>query len=146
MIHKMDESDLDEVAEMDASSRPTPWSRQSFFQELQNPFSYCFTLKKEIDSHARNIGFLCFRIVGEESEILSLVIHPKYRRKGSGKQLMKFYIDFCSQREIKAFYLETGASNQGAICLYESFSYHPIAIKRKYYQGEEDALLMMRRA
>jgi len=146
MIHKMGESDLDEVVQMDASSRPTPWSRQSFFQELQNPFSYCFTLKKEIDSHDRNIGFLCFRIVGEESEILSLVVHPKYRRKGSGKQLMKFYIDFCSQREVKAFYLETGVSNQVAICLYESFSYHPISIRPKYYQRKEDALLMMRRA
>ena len=146
MIHKMGESDLDEVVQMDASSRPTPWSRQSFFQELQNPFSYCFTLKKEIDSHDQNIGFLCFRIVGEESEILSLVIHPQYRQKGLGKQLMKFYIDFCSQREVKAFYLETGVSNQVAIYLYESFSYHPIAIKPKYYQGKEDALLMMRRA
>ena len=146
MIHKMRESDLDEVVQMDASSRPTPWSRQSFLQELQNPFSYCFTLKKDIESNDQNIGFLCFRIVEEESEILNLAIHPQYRQKGLGKQLMKFYIDFCSQREIKTFYLETGVSNQAAIRLYQSFSYHPIGIRPKYYQGKEDALLMVRRA
>jgi ribosomal-protein-alanine N-acetyltransferase len=146
MIQKMRESDLDEVVQMDASSRVTPWSRQSFLQELQNPFSFCFTLKKEIDSHDQNIGFLCFRIVEEESEILNLVIHPKFRGKGLGKQLMKFYIDFCSQREIKTFYLETAASNQAAIRLYRSFSYSPIGVRPKYYQEKEDALLMARRA
>ena len=146
MIQKMRESDLDEVVRMDASSRSTPWSRQSFQQELQNPFSYCFTLKMEIDSHDQDIGFLCFRIVEQESEILSLVIHPQFRGKGLGKQLMKFYIDFCSWRGIKAFYLETAASNQAAIRLYQSFSYYPIGLRPRYYQGKEDALLMARRA
>jgi [ribosomal protein S18]-alanine N-acetyltransferase len=146
MIHKMGEFDLDEVVQMDASSRPTPWSRQSFFQELQNPFSYCFTLKKEIDSHDRNIGFLCFRIVGEESEILSLAVHPQYRHLGLGKQLMGFYIGFCSRKNVKAYYLETNASNEAAISLYQSFSYHAIGRRPKYYQAKEDALLMMRRA
>jgi ribosomal-protein-alanine N-acetyltransferase len=146
MIHEMRESDLDDVVQMDASSRPTPWSRQSFLHELQNPLSYCFTLKRDIESDGQNVGFLCFRIVGEESEILSLVIHPEFRLKGLGKQLMKFYIKFCSRREVKAFYLETGVSNQVAIGLYESFSYHPIAIRPKYYKGKEDALLMVRRA
>jgi ribosomal-protein-alanine N-acetyltransferase len=146
MIHRMGESDLDEIAEMDVTSRPTPWSRQSFLQELQNPFSHCFTIKKEIDSHDQNIGFLCFRIVGQESEILNLVIHPQYRQMGLGRRMMRFYIDFCSQKEIKAFYLETGASNQAAIRLYLSFSYYPIGIRPKYYHGKEDALLMARRA
>jgi ribosomal-protein-alanine N-acetyltransferase len=146
MIHEMSEPDLDEVVQIDASSRPTPWSRQSFLQELKDPFSYCFTLKMEIDSRDQNIGFLCFRIVGQESEILALVIHPKFRGRGLSKQLMTFYIGFCSRREIKAFYLETAASNQAAIRLYRSFSYSPIGVRFKYYQGKEDALLMARRA
>jgi ribosomal-protein-alanine N-acetyltransferase len=146
MIHKMRESDLDEVVRMDTSSRPTPWSRQSFLHELRNPFSYCFTLNKEIDSHDRNIGFLCFRIVGEESEILCLVIHVQYRQMGLGRELMKFYTDFCCQRRVKTFFLEAGASNQAAIRLYRSFLYYSIGVRPKYYQGKEDALLMTRRA
>lgn len=142
----MEVSDLDEVVEIDASSRLTPWSRQSFLKELQNPFSYCFTLRKENGSNDPAIGFICFRIVEDESELLSLAIHPHYRQKGLGKQLMKFYIDFCWQRQIKTFYLETGASNQPAIRLYRSFAYQPIGIRSKFYQGREDALLMMKRA
>jgi [ribosomal protein S18]-alanine N-acetyltransferase len=146
MIQRMGESDLDQVVRMDASSGPTPWSRQSFLQELQSPFSYCFTLKLELDPHDQNIGFLCFRIVEEESEILNLVIHPQYRQRGLGQQLMKFYIDFCSQRRVRTFFLETAASNQAAIRLYRSFSYYPIGVRPKYYQGKEDALLMARGA
>ena len=123
-----------------------PGHANPFCRSCKTPFLIASRSRRKSTAHDQNIGFLCFRIVGEESEILSLVIHPQYRGKGLGKQLMKFYIDFCSQREIKAFYLETGASNQAAICLYRSFSYHPIGIRPKYYQGKEDALLMARRA
>ncbi|OGP90913.1 MAG: hypothetical protein A2157_05585 [Deltaproteobacteria bacterium RBG_16_47_11] len=146
MILKMEVSDLDQVADLDASSRLTPWSRQAFLEELQNPLSHCFTLKGEKGPNGHAIGFICFRIVGEESELLSLAIHLQYRQRGWGKELMKFYMDFCGQRNIKIFYLETGISNQPAIGLYRSFAYQPIGIRSKLYQGKEDALLMMRRA
>ena len=146
MILKMEVSDLDEVVQIDASSRPTPWSRPSFLEELKNPFSYCFTLKRKRGSHVRVIGFVCFRIVEEESELLILAVHPRLRRRGWGKELLKFYFDFCSERKIKDFFLEASVSNQPAIRLYQSFAYQPVGIRPRFYQGGEDALLMMRRA
>ncbi len=146
MILKMEVSDLDEVVEVDASSRLTPWSRQSFLEELKSPFSYCFTLKRKRGSYVLAIGFICFRIVKEESELLILAVHPRYRQRGLGKKLLKFYFDFCSERKIKDFFLEAGVSNQPAIRLYQSFAYQPVGIRPKFYQGGEDALLMMRRA
>ncbi len=146
MIQEMSESDLDEVVAIDAPSRPTPWSRQSFLEELKNPLSHCFTFKNEEDSVGHAIAFLCFRIVGEESEILALAVRPENRRMGFGRQLMRFYIEFCLRKKVKALYLETNASNQAAIGLYRSFSYHVIGVRPRYYAGREDALLMARRA
>jgi ribosomal-protein-alanine N-acetyltransferase len=59
---------------------------------------------------------------------------------------MGFHIEFCSRREVRAYYLETNASNQAAIDLYRSFSYRVIGVRPKYYREKEDALLMARRA
>lgn len=143
---KMEVSDLDEVVELDTSSRLTPWSRPSFLEELKNPFSYCYTLRRRRGSHDQIVGIICFRILDEESELLILAIHPQYRQQGLGRKLMKFYFDFCSRKKVETFYLEAGAFNQPAIRLYQSFAYQPIGKRPNYYQGKEDALLLLRRA
>ena len=142
----MEISDLDGVVGIEASSLLMPWSRQSFEEELKSPHSYCFSLKQRKNEMTLVIGFICFRIVEAESEILTLAIHPQVRQKGLGKHLMRFYIDFCEHRRVRTFYLETGVSNEPAIRLYRSMGYQSERIRKNFYKGTEDALLMVRRA
>jgi [ribosomal protein S18]-alanine N-acetyltransferase len=149
-IEKMEESDLDQILRIEASSGWSSWSRQSFIEELKNPFSHCFTLRVQNDPGNQFgdeiAGFICFRLLGDESELLNLAIHSRHRRKGFGSQLMGFYIDFCRPRKVETFYLETGVTNQPAIRLYQSFAYQPAGIRPRFYPRKEDALLMTRRA
>ena len=144
-IVKMEESDLDEVLSIEASSRQMSWSRQSFVEEMKSPLSFCFLLRGESGAAERVLGFICFRVIGEESDLLNLAVHSQYRHMGLGKELMGFYIDFCRERQTKMFYLETGISNEAAIHLYQSFDYHPTGVRTKFFRGKEDALLMARR-
>jgi ribosomal protein S18 acetylase RimI-like enzyme len=65
---------------------------------------------------------------------------------GLGKELMKFYIDFSRERGITTFYLEVHSSNQPAIHLYRLFSYQSSGMRKKFYQGKWDALLMTKKA
>lgn len=145
-IQAMIESDLDEILKIEAFSTQTSWSRQSFWEEIKSPFSRCYTLKTHDGEKESLIGFICFRLLEGESELLNLVIHPQRRQKGFGRELMKFYVDFCSQQKIESLYLETGVKNQAAIRLYLSFAYQPSGIRKGFYPGNEDALLMKRRA
>jgi ribosomal-protein-alanine N-acetyltransferase len=145
VIQKMDIQDLDEVFSIEASSSQTPWSRNGFVEEIQNPFAHCFVMKGGNGSGQRVIGFICFRNVIEESELLDIAVHPDYRRRGIGKKLMQFYIDFSRQRGIHTFYLEVNASNQSAIQLYQAFTYEFSGVRKKFYQGKSDALLMKKR-
>jgi [ribosomal protein S18]-alanine N-acetyltransferase len=142
----MEESDLDEVLSIEASSRQTSWSHHSFVEEIKSPLSFCFVLRGGNEPTERVFGFICFRVIGEESDLLNLAVLSQYRHMGLGKELMKFYVDFCRERKTKIFYLETGVSNGAAIHLYESFDYHPAGIRAKLFRGKEDALLMVRRA
>jgi ribosomal-protein-alanine N-acetyltransferase len=145
VIQKMDIQDLDEVFSIEASSSPSPWSRNSFAEEMQNSFAHCFVMKRGNGSEQRVIGFICFRNVIEESELLDMGVHPEYREMGIGKKLMQFYIDFSHRRGIHTFYLEVNVSNQSAIHLYQSFAYQFSGVRKKFYQGKSDALLMTKR-
>ena len=141
----MDVKDLDEVHAIEAFASPTPWSKNMFGEEMQNPSSCCFVIRIEIEPKQAVIGFICFRNIAEESELLNIAVHPHYRGLGVGRKLMEFYIDFSSQRGIKAFYLEVNSSNQSAIHLYQCFSFQSFGTRKKFYQRQFDALLMRKK-
>ncbi len=105
-IQKMDIQDLDEVISVESSSSGAPWSKGMFVEEMRNPFACCFVMKIEDQPRQRVIGFICFRNVAEESELLNICVHSDYRQLGAGRKLMEFYVEFCRRRGIKTFHLE----------------------------------------
>ena len=143
-IKKMDFNDLDELQLIAASSSLNPWSENMFIGEMRNPFSCCFITKIRERSTPPVLGFICFRNVEDESELLNICVHPQHRQLGIGKRLMQFYIGFSSRKRIKTYYLEVNSSNLPAINLYQSFSYRPFGIRKKFYQGKFDAILMVK--
>ena len=76
---------------------------------------YAFSIIKniagiiEIDSH------------DDLTHIQSLVVDPKYFRKGIGRKLVQFTLDTYKS---KLFTVETGTDNQAAIKLYENLGKH----------------------
>jgi ribosomal-protein-alanine N-acetyltransferase len=144
-IQKMDIQDLDEVICTESSYSGAPWSKHMFVEEMRNPFACCFVMKIGGLPRQRVIGFICFRNVAEESELLNICVHPDYRQLGAGKRLMEFYVEFSRGRGIKTFHLEVHSSNDSAIRLYRMFSYEASGMRKKFYQGRFDALLMTKR-
>jgi [ribosomal protein S18]-alanine N-acetyltransferase len=144
-IQKMDIKDLDEVISVESSNPLTLWSVNMFIGEMRNPFAYCFVMKIEDGSKQPVIGFICFRNMAEESELLNICVHSDYRQMGVGKELMHFYIEFSRRRGIKTFHLEVHSSNDLAIHLYQLFSYRSSGMRKKFYQGKFDALLMTKK-
>jgi ribosomal-protein-alanine N-acetyltransferase len=144
-IKNMDMEDLNQVLSIEASSSLCPWSKKMFVEELRNPFSFCFVMWDGRPVEHQIMGFICFRNVSEESELLNITVHPQHRRCGIGKRLMEFYINFCRNRQVKSFHLEVNTANATAIHLYKLFSYQPAGVRKKFYQGKFDALLMVRK-
>ena len=143
-ILKMIPEDLDEVFSIETSDSLAPWSKKMLLEEMQNPLAYCLVMKRKDGSKHPVVGFICFRNVTEESELLKICVHPDYRRLGIGKKLMQFYIRFGCRRGVRAFHLEVNSSNQPAIHLYQSFSYQASGMRKEFYQRKFDALLMTR--
>lgn len=143
-IRRMHVEDLDEVLSIQASSL-SPWSKKMFIEEILNSLAYCFIIKNEEAPTDQVIGFICFRNIGDESELLNIAVHPRHRQMGIGSKLMQFYLHFCRQMEIKTFHLEVNTSNPSAIHLYRLLSYEPVGLRKKFYDGKSDALLMIKK-
>jgi ribosomal-protein-alanine N-acetyltransferase len=137
---------LSDVLSIEASSFTTPWSKKAWVEEMRNPFAYSFVTRwNDITDHPL-VGFICFRNIGDESELFNLCVHPQYRQLGIGRNILQFYFDFCHQMKIRTFYLEVNATNQAAIRLYQTFSYQMVGKRKKFYEGQYDAFLMLKRA
>lgn len=142
-IRKMEPEDVDKILLMVSTSFLNPWSKEMFLGELFHPISHCYFLcEEDAMDQGSAAGFICFRVMGEESELLNIFIHPKHRQKGLGKWLMKFYIDFCQRKGVDKFYLEVDPLNLPAVRLYQSFAFQQSGVRKNFYQGRYDALVM----
>lgn len=140
----MEPADLDEVLDIELRSSLVPWTRPMFLGEILNPYSHCFVMESRGARGRQIVGFVCFRHLGEESELLNLSVHPEHRSLGLGKTLMQFYTASCSEAKVKRSYLEVSSTNHPAIQLYQDFAYRSVGRRVKFYCGQWDALLMMK--
>jgi [ribosomal protein S18]-alanine N-acetyltransferase len=144
LIRRMNLEHLREVVDIEIHSSLQPWTSTLFLEEMASSLSNCFVIQPVTHSLPRVCGFICFRTLGDESELLNLAVHPDCRRRGMGKELMSFYVEFSKGQNVCKFYLEVDVRNQAALSLYQLFSYKKAGIRPKYYQHRFDALLMLR--
>lgn len=102
-----------------------------------NPFS------KQVEYLDNNcvIGELKYSIIYERMEIDNIFVKEEYRGQGIGTKLMSYLVSEAIHNKVVNVTLEVRVSNIVAINLYKKFGFHEVAI-RKYYYGDEDAILM----
>jgi ribosomal-protein-alanine N-acetyltransferase len=143
-LRKMRPEDLPKVLAIEAVSSSTPWSEQMFLDEISHPFSSCYVLE-ESSSPGEVLGYICFRILGKESEVLNLSVSPSFRRCGLGRKLMEFYLGYSVAQGVERSYLEVCSSNEGALQLYRSLSYEVTGRRKGFYLGRFDAFTMVKK-
>jgi ribosomal-protein-alanine N-acetyltransferase len=140
-IREMKREDLDAVLEIERESFRTPWSRPLFEKELIIPFACTFVACHLL--HFEVVGYLCMWLVGNETHILNLAVHPQERNKGIGTYLLRYGVEYCRSRGMQEITLEVRRSNHRAISLYRNFQFQPRGIRPRYYQDSgEDAIVM----
>jgi ribosomal-protein-alanine N-acetyltransferase len=141
IIRPMLRRDLGGVVAIERKTHSPPWSGESLLAEIRNPCTYAF-----VAAHEHQLqGYLVFWMICDEVHLLSLSIHPKFRRCGIGKRLLSFLIHFSYCHGVQWIGLEVRKSNRAALALYRSFGFGKQRVRKRYYQGpQEDALVMER--
>ena len=137
-IREMTKSDLDGVLAIEQVSYSTPWIREHFLQEihLHTSFPYVALLDEMV------VGYLCLMSLFEEAQILNIAVAPQQRGRGVARMLMELAVGVACERGAEVLLLEVRESNAAAIKLYEDFGFKRYFVRKGYYEGKEDALLM----
>ncbi|BCS53411.1 ribosomal-protein-alanine acetyltransferase [Geobacter sp. SVR] len=134
----MERSDLDAVLAIEQDAYPNPWKLEHFIQELHSPLAIPFVAVQD----QTVIGYLCLMSLFEEAQILNVAVARLQRGKGIARLLMDTAIRTARERGAELLTLEVRESNRAAIALYESYGFVRYFVRRGYYEGTEDAILM----
>jgi ribosomal-protein-alanine acetyltransferase len=109
---------------------------------IWEPVSYLFYNSLVAEIGGRVAGFVVWRKVNdEESEILSLVVDPAFRRRGLGARLM---LEVLGGRRA-VWFLEVRESNAPARNLYSRLGFEEVGRRPNYYQDTGETAVVMRR-
>lgn len=137
-IRRADEKDIRRVLEIENLSFNTPWTPGFFKHELSNPVSYFYILEIQ-DKLA---GYVIFWIFKSEAHVANIAIHPEYRRKSYGGQLLNWVFQFCRKRGVETISLEVNEMNSAALQLYTKTGFKQVGKRVEYYEHRYDALIL----
>jgi ribosomal-protein-alanine N-acetyltransferase len=128
---------IDKIIEIEKQSEYSHWTKQMFLDESRNKFS----VFKIIEKDNKIIGFIIYRIVFDEAEILDVVIDKNFRGLKAGKYILNFAIEDIKKKKCSIIFLEVHQNNIVAQNLYKKAGFKQYSIREKYYNCF-DALLM----
>ena len=129
--------------ELDVASFPPNglWNERQYIRELTNSRSEVYGVWEKEALRA----FVCTERVIDDAHMLSLAVHPSYRRHGLARMLVVASLLAARAAGQRSLTLEVRASNAAALALYRSCGFGCVGQRPKYYrQPPEDALLLTR--
>lgn len=88
-------------------------------------------------------GFIVWRTVADEAEIITVGVHPDARGAGIAIAMLGLLEFEVKKAGAKKIFLEVSAENAPAIALYKKFGFIETGRRPKYYDGI-DAILMQK--
>lgn len=123
---------LDDLVKLHAKCFPhKPWSANDF-SDLQ---------KSGCEIIASQNGFIVYRAVADEAEIITIGVAPDARRTGIAAAMLGIIESDLKKRGVKHIFLEVAVDNAPARALYVNNGYQEVGVRPKYYDGM-DAIMM----
>lgn len=141
IVRRMTLDDLDAVASIEAATFPTPWSKDSFRQELERNVAARYLVAEKA---GQVIGYAGAWVILDESHITNIAIGEEHRGFGYGRKLTEALMQYLSNLGAAYATLEVRKSNIRAQNLYKSLGFIQLGVRKRYYEdNQEDALLMV---
>ena len=135
------DADLDGVMEVDKLSFSSPWTRPMYEAELdQTGVALVAVLRTPTIPIA---GYCSFRVVVDELHINNVAVRPECRRRGFGRNLIRFALKEGRLRHAAHAFLDVRRSNEAARRLYRGLGFSEIAVRRGYYALPTDDAIVM---
>ena len=138
--------DIGQIHAIEQECNPNPWNRTDLETATANPNALFLTMRRKEDSGKDKdeeiIGFIHGTMVLDELEICGVAVKPEFQGKGLGQTLINRALTEATAKGAVRAFLEVRASNHRAIRAYEKCGFAADGIRKGYYRGGEDAVLM----
>lgn len=142
VIRKLQVSDVEPLAAIEAASFSMPWSARDFHDLIFR--EYCLYMVAEVDGEVAGCAGLTNSC--NEGNIDNVVVAERFRGQGVAQKLLAELLVQAEAQGMEAFTLEVRVSNVPAIHLYEKMGFVSEGIRPKFYEKPtEDAMIMWRR-
>ena len=88
------------------------------------------------------IGFAALRLAAGLGEILNVAVRPEWTRRGIAFELLTRLVRYAQAQGAEQITLEVNIRNVAAISLYSKVGFVEIGRREKFYNNQEDALLL----
>ncbi|MGD8995313.1 MAG: ribosomal protein S18-alanine N-acetyltransferase [Syntrophobacterales bacterium] len=143
-VEPMQPADLAQVLAIERESFASPWSKSSFEAELGKSYARLRVARVKAEDHLSQVlGYICFWLVADELQITNLAVHPEFRHRSIGWQLLVHAFQLGQAAGARLAVLEVGCSNRAARALYEKLGFVVVHKRPCYYpESREDGLVM----
>lgn len=144
-IEPAEPRDADAVARLHAASFYRGWPRQDIEAYLLDPDTPTLVA---CDARRKVAGFAMLRLLGDDAELMTIAVEPKYRSKGVATALMRACFEDLLMTPSKRMILEVAADNPAAIKVYSRLGFTKLSERKGYYarpDGQPATALVMAR-
>lgn len=140
VVQPMTLADVPAAQEIERLSFSTPWPAYALEQELTGNRLARYLVAR---AGERVVAFAGVWLMVDDAHITTFGVHPDWRRRRVGQQLLLSVIDLAREIGARRLTLEVRAGNIAAQALYERFGFEVAGRRKAYYTDDgEDALIM----
>ncbi len=138
-IQRMQNGDVERVAELDKQVFPTPWTVSAYYTEVHNPSAYYIVARCDDTI----VGFAGMWVIMDEAHITTIGVDPDYQGRKIGERMLVHLLDEAIHRGARRATLEVRRHNLVAQNLYVKYGFQIVAVRKGYYSNNnEDAFVM----
>ena len=138
-IRRMEEPDVERVAELEKICFRTPWSYNSLLGELSNDVAYYAVAVCD----GKVVGYAGEWIIFDEAHMTNIAVDPEHRKKGIARALILHLMKAGMARGAERMTLEVRENNHNAQRLYASMDFAYAGTRKHYYTDTgENALIL----
>lgn len=140
-VRRADISDLQVLSTLHASCFSASWTDDDFALLLAN--DHIWVMGEPVQ------GFIVVSIAGEDSEIITIGVHPHCRQSHVGAALLAHAMVYAGVNDVTRMTLEVAIDNLPALALYANSGFIEVGRRKAYYSRQDkpavDALVLATR-
>ncbi|MEI0489229.1 GNAT family N-acetyltransferase [Brachyspira pulli] len=136
IVNNIDENIIDSIFLIASKSEYIHLSKDYIKQYIEDKYHRVIIIK---DTNMI-VGFLIYFLLYSDADIIFIATYPN--NKGYGKKLLSYLFDDANNNNISSIKLDLHENNLNAKNFYTKNGFKEIAIRKKYYDNQFNALIM----